>query len=99
QTIAYVRASGVQRLAGRAGPRGGIPTYRLVKASDDWLFAGALTPGFWASLAVAIGIEDCLVDPRFAAAPMGIADMDARRELAGRLDEAFTHRTRDEWLA
>ena len=42
QTIAYVRASGVQRLAGRAGPRGGIPTYRLVKASDDWLFAGAL---------------------------------------------------------
>jgi crotonobetainyl-CoA:carnitine CoA-transferase CaiB-like acyl-CoA transferase len=98
ETVAYIRAAGVQRMAGRTGPRGGIPTYRLVRASDDWLFAGALTPGFWASLAVAAGLEDCLVDPRFAAAPMGIADMDARRELAARLDEAFTHRTRDEWL-
>jgi crotonobetainyl-CoA:carnitine CoA-transferase CaiB-like acyl-CoA transferase len=98
QTVAYVRAAGVQRMAGRAGPRGALPTYRLVKASDDWLFAGALTPGFWASMAVTIGLEDCLVDPRFAGAPMGIADMDARRELAERIDEAFTHRTRDEWL-
>lgn len=98
QTGAYVNAARVQRLAGRAGPQGGIPTYRLVKAADDWLFAGALTPGFWASLAVVAGLEDCLVDARFAGAPPGIADAAARAELASRVDAAFATKTRGAWL-
>jgi crotonobetainyl-CoA:carnitine CoA-transferase CaiB-like acyl-CoA transferase len=98
QTAAYVRSPQVMRMAGATSPRGGIPTYRLVRASDDWLFAGALTPGFWASLAVAAGLEDCLVDPRFAGAPMAVPDLDDRKELAARLDAAFATRTREEWL-
>ena len=98
QTGAYINAANIQRMAGRAGPRGAIPTYRLVKGTDDWLFAGALTPGFWASMAVAIGVEDCLVEPRFAGAPMGVGDADARAELASRIDAAFATRTRTEWL-
>ena len=98
QTGAYVNAANIQRMAGRAGPRGAIPTYRLVKSADDWLFAGSLTPGFWASMAVAAGLEDCLVDPRFAGAPLGIADPEARAELAARVDAAFATKTRAEWL-
>ena len=98
ETIAYLRGPGVMRLAGHADPRGPIPTYRLVRGTDDWLFAGALTPPFWASMAVAAGLEACLVDEKFAGAPMGIANMDDRRELARRVDEAFSHRSRDEWL-
>jgi crotonobetainyl-CoA:carnitine CoA-transferase CaiB-like acyl-CoA transferase len=98
QTGAYVLGEHVQRMAGARDPHGPIPTYRLVRASDDWLFAGALTPGFWASLAVALGLEDCLVDPRFAGAPLAIADSDARAELTHRVDAAFATRPRDEWL-
>ena len=89
ESISYIRAENVTRLAGHAGPRGGIPTYRLVRGSDDWLFVGALTAPFWTNLAVAAGLEDCLIDERFHNAPMGIADMDARRELAQRVDDAF----------
>ncbi len=98
QTIAYLEGDAVMRRSGRVDPHGPIPTYRLVRASDDWLFAGALTPGFWASMAVAAGLEDCLVDPRFAGAPMAVADPDDRAELARRVDAAYTARPRDEWL-
>jgi len=98
QTIAYLEGAAVVRRSGRVDPHGPIPTYRLVRASDDWLFAGALTPGFWASMAVAAGLEDCLVDPRFVGAPMGIADAEDRAALARRVDAAYTARPRDEWL-
>jgi len=96
ETIAWLRAEGVTRLAGQQDPRGPIPTYRLVEASDGWFFAGALTPPFWASLAAAAGLDDCLVDPRFAGAPMGILNMDDRRELARRVSGAFAQQTREE---
>jgi crotonobetainyl-CoA:carnitine CoA-transferase CaiB-like acyl-CoA transferase len=98
ETAAWVRTPNVMRLAGQQDPKGPMPTYRLVKASDGWLFVGALTPGFWANLAVAIGLEDCLADERFKAAPLGIADLDHRRELGARVSAAFGHKTRDEWL-
>src|SRR5581483_8436490 len=99
ETIAFLRGENVMRLAGHADPRGPIPTYRLVRGSDgEWLFSGALTPPFWASLAVAIGLEDCLADARFDGAPLGIANLDDRRELARRVDAAFATKPRDEWL-
>jgi crotonobetainyl-CoA:carnitine CoA-transferase CaiB-like acyl-CoA transferase len=98
ETVAYLRAASVIRLAGRADPHGPIPTYRLVPCRDGWLFVGALTPAFWASLAVAAGIEDTLVDPRFAGAPMGIPNLEDRVELAARLDAAFPARTVAEWM-
>ena len=99
ETIAWLRAPSVMRLAGQQDPRGPIPTYRLVQGSDgQWLFCGALTPPFWAKLAIALGLDDCLVDERFRGAPMGIANMDDRRELARRVSEAFLSKPRDEWL-
>ena len=98
ETIAYLRGENVMRLAGHADPRGPIPTYRLVRGTDDWLFTGSLTPPFWASMAVAAGLEDCLVDERFAGAPLGIANLDDRRELAQRVDAAYATKPRDEWL-
>ena len=99
ETVAYMRGSGTVWRSGQQDPRGPIPTYRLVRGSDGgWLFAGALTPPFWASLAVAIGLEECLVDERFAGAPMGIASPDDRRELARRVDAAFEAKTSAEWL-
>jgi crotonobetainyl-CoA:carnitine CoA-transferase CaiB-like acyl-CoA transferase len=98
ETIAWLRAEGVLRLAGQQDPKGPIPTYRLVHAKDDWFFAGALTPPFWASMAVAAGLEAELIEPRFAGAPMGIASLDDRRELARRVDAAFATDTRDAWL-
>ncbi len=98
ETIAWLRAPGVVRLAGQQDPRGPIPTYRLVQATDDWFFAGALTPPFWANMAVAAGLEDCLIDDRFRGAPMGIPVVADRRELAQRVDAAFAVKSRDEWL-
>ncbi len=98
ETIAWLRAEGVIRLAGQQDPKGPIPTYRLVHAEDDWFFAGALTPPFWASMAVAAGLEAELIDARFAGAPMGIASVDDRKELARRVDAAFATNTRDAWL-
>ena len=82
-----------------AAPARAAPSRRIVslRAADDWLFAGALTPGFWASLAVAAGLEDCLVDD----------DSPARRSVspirrrAPNLRLASTRRsprTREEWL-
>jgi crotonobetainyl-CoA:carnitine CoA-transferase CaiB-like acyl-CoA transferase len=99
ETTSYVRGEGTVWRSGQVDPRGPIPTYRLVQGSDgEWLFAGALTPPFWTKLAVVLGIEDCLVDERFAAAPMGITDVGHRDELAARVDAAFATKTRDEWL-
>ncbi len=98
ETTAFVRSANVQRLAGQSDPRGPIPTYRLVRASDGWLFIGALTPAFWTKLAVACGLEDLLVDERFAGAPIAIPNMDDRKELAARLDAAFATKTREEWM-
>jgi crotonobetainyl-CoA:carnitine CoA-transferase CaiB-like acyl-CoA transferase len=98
ETAAYVRAPSVVRLAGQQDPKGPVPTYRLVKASDDWLFVGALTPPFWAKMAIAAGLDDCLVDERFVGAPLAIANMDDRRELAQRVQAAFATKTREEWL-
>jgi formyl-CoA transferase len=98
ETTAFVRSANVQRLAGQSDPRGPIPTYRLVQASDGWLFIGALTPAFWTKLAVACGLDDLLVDQRFAGAPIAIPNMDDRKELAARLDAAFLTKRRDEWM-
>lgn len=98
ETIAWLRAPGVVRLAGQQDPRGPIPTYRLVRATDDWFFAGALTPPFWANMAVAAGLEDCLIDDRFRGAPMGVPVVADKRELAQRVDAAFAGKSRDEWL-
>ena len=99
QTGAWVRSPNVQRMAGQNDPRGPLPTYRLVQGSDgEWLFCGALTPQFWTKLAVALGLEDMLVDERFKGAPLGIPEIDDRRELGRRVIEAFATKPRDEWL-
>jgi len=98
ETTAWVKAPNIMRLAGLTSPLGPVPTYRLFKTSDDWVFVGALTPAFWTKLALAAGLDDALVDERFAGAPMAIADADDRRELARRLEEAFATKISEEWL-
>lgn len=99
EQTAWVNAETVVRMAGTLSPHGPLSTYRLVQASDGkWLFCGALTTAFWTKLAVAIGLEDCLADERFAYAPMGIAEIDDRRELGQRVSAAFKTKARDEWL-
>ena len=99
EASAWVNAETVVRMAGTLSPHGPLSTYRLVQASDgEWLFCGALTAAFWTKLAVAIGLEDCLADERFKHAPMGIADIDDRRELGQRVSDAFKTKPRDEWL-
>ena len=99
ETVSFIKSPVMPERPGPHSPRGAIPSYRLVQCSDgEWLFVGALVPAFWTKLAVAIGLEDCLVDERFAAAPIGIANLEHRDELGDRVDAAFRTKTRDEWL-
>ncbi|MGI8552907.1 MAG: CoA transferase, partial [Dehalococcoidia bacterium] len=99
QAGSYLQGSGVMRLAsGGIPPIGPFPTYRLYRASDAWLFIGALTPAFWTKLALALGLEEYLADPRFKSAPLAIEDAAAAAELAGRIAELIGQRTRDQWL-
>lgn len=99
ETVSFMMSPVVPARPGTSSPRGAIPSYRLVQCSDgEWMFVGALVPAFWTKLAVAIGLEDCLVDERFAAAPIGIANLEHRDELGDRVDAAFRTKTRDEWL-
>jgi crotonobetainyl-CoA:carnitine CoA-transferase CaiB-like acyl-CoA transferase len=99
ETVSFIKSPVMPERPGPHSPRGAIPSYRLVQCSDgEWMFVGALVPAFWTKLAMAIGLEDCLVDERFAAAPIGIANLEHRDELGARVDAAFRAKTRDEWL-
>jgi crotonobetainyl-CoA:carnitine CoA-transferase CaiB-like acyl-CoA transferase len=90
----------VMRLAGgRGDPKGPFPTYRVYKAADgEWFMLGALTPIFWTKLALALGLEEYLADPRFEGAPIAIPVPEDRLELAGRLTEIFATEPRQHWL-
>ncbi len=90
----------VMRLAGgRGDPKGPFPTYRVYQAADgEWFMLGALTPVFWTKLALALGLEEYLADPRFEGAPIAIPVPEDRLELAGRLTEIFATEPRQHWL-
>jgi crotonobetainyl-CoA:carnitine CoA-transferase CaiB-like acyl-CoA transferase len=103
QTSAYLVPLGaldVIRLSARKGtPRGPWPTYRLYEASDgEWFFLGALTPVFWTKLAVALGLEEYLADPRFEGAPLAYPVPEDAQELSDRIAEIFATKPRRHWL-
>jgi crotonobetainyl-CoA:carnitine CoA-transferase CaiB-like acyl-CoA transferase len=103
QTSAYLVPLGaldVIRLSARKGtPRGPWPTYRVYEASDgEWFFLGALTPAFWTKLAVALGIEEYLADPRFETAPLGYPVPEDAQELSDRIAGIFATKPRQHWL-
>jgi crotonobetainyl-CoA:carnitine CoA-transferase CaiB-like acyl-CoA transferase len=103
QTSAYLVPLGaldVIRLSARKGtPRGPWPTYRVYEASDgEWFFLGALTPVFWTKLAVALGIEEYLADPRFEGAPLAYPVSEDAQELSDRIAEIFATKPRQHWL-
>ena len=90
----------VIRLAGgRGDPKGPFPTYRVYRAGDgEWLMLACLTPVFWTKLALAMGLEEYLADPRFEGAPIAIPEPQDRQELSDRLAEMFATRPRQHWL-
>ena len=90
----------VIRLAGGHGdPKGPFPTYRVYRAADgEWLMLACLTPVFWTKLALAMGLDEYLVDPRYEGAPIAIPEPQDRQELSDRLGEIFATRPRQHWL-
>lgn len=103
QTSSYLVPLGaleVIRLSARKGtPRGPWPTYRVYEASDgEWFFLGALTPVFWTKLAVALGIEEYLADPRFETAPLAYPVPEDAQELSDRIAGIFATKPRQHWL-
>ena len=103
QTSAYLVPLGsldIVRLGGRRGdPKGPFPTYRVFEAGDgEWLMLACLTPVFWTKLALAMGLEPYLADPRFSGAPIAIPEEQDRRELSDRLAEMFATKHRQYWL-
>jgi len=90
----------VIRLAGGHGdPKGPFPTYRVYRAGDgEWMMLACLTPVFWTKLALAMGLEECLADPRYEGAPIAIPEAQDRQELSDRLAEMFATKPRQYWL-
>ena len=90
----------VIRLAGgRGDPKGPFPTYRVYRARDgEWLMLACLTPVFWTKLALAMGMDEYLADPRFQGAPIAIPEPQDRQELSDRLAETFATEPRQYWL-
>jgi crotonobetainyl-CoA:carnitine CoA-transferase CaiB-like acyl-CoA transferase len=103
QTSTYLVPLGalemVRLAGGRGDPKGPLPTYRVFQAGDgQWLMLACLTPVFWTKLALALGLDGYLTDPRFEGAPMAIPVPEDRQELAGRLEEIFATKPRRHWL-
>ena len=90
----------VIRLAGGHGdPKGPFPTYRVYRAADgEWMMLACLTPVFWIKLALAMGLDEYLADPRYEGAPVAIPEAQDRQELSDRLAEMFATRPRQYWL-
>ncbi|HYC21982.1 MAG TPA: CoA transferase [Candidatus Bathyarchaeia archaeon] len=80
-------------------PHGIFPTYSFYRASDDWLFIGALTETFWVKLCNAIERVDLLAHPELQGTPLSYVKPDERRRFVRRtLEEVIAARPREEWL-
>ena len=101
QSGTYVTGPGSRgSLLGNASdPRGVLPTYGFYRASDDWLFVGALTEVFWVKLCNAVERTDLLAHPELQGIPLSFTQPAERRAFVRRtLEEAFALRSRAEWL-
>lgn len=69
---------------------GGLACYRTYRCADGrYITVGALEARFWRALCEALGVED-LID--------GHLDPTRQDEVAGRLEDTFGSRPRDEWV-
>ena len=80
-------------------PRGNSPLYRLYQGSDGgWFFLGLGNLTFFAKFAIAMELDEWLIDERFEGAPFLIMPPE-NEKIAAELERIFATRTRDEWLA
>lgn len=98
QLYALVKAEGVTPLV-PSDPRGSGPCIRSYRCADGrWLFVSASAPVYWAKLAIALGLEDLVAEPRFATAPF-LADPRVGAELESILATRLAERPAPEWQA
>jgi len=83
-------ATGESPRPGSAALSGGFACYRVYRAGDGkYLTVGALEPQFWKALCDALGCPD-LISDQFGP---------NQEEVADRLEDVFSTKTRDQWLA
>ena len=100
QSGSYVTGKGHEgSLALQANdPRGVFPTYGFYETADGWIFVGALTDAFWASLATLLERTDLLADPDLPSQPMAFGRPEIRERLRRELEPIFRGRPTAEWL-
>jgi crotonobetainyl-CoA:carnitine CoA-transferase CaiB-like acyl-CoA transferase len=74
------------------------PTIRFFQTADGWILLGAPNESRWAKLCVALGRQDLLGDTRFAGAPYGVGDRDARIALVDELQSLIRTMPSDHWI-
>lgn len=74
------------------------PTIRFFQTADGWILLGAPNEARWAKLCVALDRQDLLGDPRFAGAPYGVGDRDARIALVDELKDLIRTMPSDHWV-
>jgi formyl-CoA transferase len=90
----YLVGGAEPRRFGNAHPN--IAPYEAFRARDRWFALAAANEGQWTALCEVIGRPDLSSDPRFET---NVARLSNRAELCAVLNELFTHRDADEWLA
>jgi crotonobetainyl-CoA:carnitine CoA-transferase CaiB-like acyl-CoA transferase len=85
-------ATGVPPERGRMPLSGGLACYQVYRAADGkYLAVGALEPRFWETLCQHLGLPE-LVDEQYG-------PPHRQEEIAGKVQEVLSRRTRDEWVA
>ncbi len=99
-SFVVVPQAGVAPMPGTVmNPLGNLPTYRLFECQDGkWLFIACGNSAFWGKLCIVIGHEELVSDPRYANAPFGITDEQARNYLAALIEGIMKQKPREEWL-
>jgi crotonobetainyl-CoA:carnitine CoA-transferase CaiB-like acyl-CoA transferase len=81
------------------GAGGRNPCYSTFKCKDGkWLFMAALTPKFQVNAFKTLGVGDIFADPRIGGLSSRLVLPENRGWVRELLANAFTTRTRDEWL-
>lgn len=73
-----------------------IVPYQAFRTADGWVAAGATNDAAWQRMAVAMGIPELALDPRYATAKERSR---RRQELIALLEPLFTKRGTDDWVA
>jgi crotonobetainyl-CoA:carnitine CoA-transferase CaiB-like acyl-CoA transferase len=90
--LSWYLATGTSPERGRMPLSGGLACYRVYRAGDGgYLAVGALEPPFWRTLCESLSLPE-LIDEQFA-------PPERQEQIAGRLQEAFSRKGRDEWVA